>query len=414
MDFSNLGVALGAGVDEYNNQRRMAREDAREKRDAEQFGMQKEQFGWQRDAEKRKSEIQQRQDAVMRAAQANAGFLQELDSLPDDKLGEFTGRVSQHYNQDPAWANGMYANLTNVEGKPYVVHGNMAKLGGVQMIPVTREGIRGALGQMNDDLQRRLALAGGAETYMPYADKQREFGIKDRQAHADETKAGAAVKQADTMEGYRLWQQNQPRLERNALGQTMAISPDGRTLLATHGPELNPYAHLGGGAGGAKHDWVPMGEDSDGQVVFFDKKASVDPRNPAGMFLRPDGKPVSDVSGLYRKLTGTVPEKQAPAIPKEAVTEFSKVFFAADPKTQQALKLQNPMLAAMVTGGSPALKVGKGAGTPQAEPEQAPTEPYATRRGLGFVVVDPVRKTTMPIADYERQTGNAWADLPIR
>lgn len=184
MDFSNLGVALGAGVDEYNNQRRMAREDAREKRDAEQFGMQKEQFGWQRDDQKRKSEIQQRQDALMRAAQANAGFLQELDSLPDDKLGEFTGRVLQHYNQDPAWANGMYANLTNVEGKPYVVHGNMAKLGGVQMIPVTRDGIRGALGQMNDDLRRRLALT-SPEGYAAYADKQDELGIK-RDANAIE------------------------------------------------------------------------------------------------------------------------------------------------------------------------------------------------------------------------------------
>ena len=186
MGFGNLGIALGSGVDEYNNQRKLAREDEILAMQKAAEARQAEQFGWQRDDQKRKSEIQQRQDAVMRAAQANAGFLQELDSLPDDKLGEFTGRVSQHYNQDPAWANGMYANLTNVEGKPYVVHGNMAKLGGVQMIPVTREGIRGALGQMNDDLQRRLALAGGAETYLPYASDQQKLALQGREVGAKE------------------------------------------------------------------------------------------------------------------------------------------------------------------------------------------------------------------------------------
>lgn len=186
MGFGNLGIALGSGVDEYNNQRKLAREDETLAMQKAAEARQAEQFGWQRDDQKRKSEIQQRQDAVMRAAQANAGFLRELDSLPDDKLGEFTGRVSQHYNQDPAWANGMYANMTTVEGKPYVVHGNMAKLGGVQMIPVTRDGIRGALGQMNDDLQRRLALAGGAETYMPYASEQQKLALQGREVGAKE------------------------------------------------------------------------------------------------------------------------------------------------------------------------------------------------------------------------------------
>lgn len=418
MNFGNLGVALGAGVDEWHKQQEESRKQTAEERAALQFQQQQEQYA-------RQQKQQQAMDAV------NAKYAGYREALKKGDYSFADGLIGEYNANQGAWADGLTVQgQSTPQGKVLNFVGQDGKV--ARSVPVNAQ----SLSQMLDDAHMTEMKYASPEGFQNAYYKDRTHGLDLRKVGAEETRAGAAKQQADTMEGYRQWQQSQPRLERNALGQTMAISPDGTKLIATHGPALNPYAHLGGGSGaGGKTDWVPMGEDSDGQVVFFNKKAVVDPRNPDSMFLRPDGKPVSDVRGLYRKLTGAAVDKPQPTIPKEAVTEFARSYFNADPKTQQMLKLQNPVLASLVTGGSTELKPGAMAGgkppvaavtaAPQSRPTTDPIAAFRTNRGVDLTSNDPLvqlqamQEMGQLVADRDRRlglpprlTGKEWYYTP--
>lgn len=394
--FQNLGIALGAGVDEYHRQQEESRKQTAESRADTQFKQQQEQYA-------RQLKQQQAMDAVnakyagYREAmkKGDYSFADSLMNEYNSNQGGFADGLSVYQQSTP---NGKVAHFVGQDGKA------------VRSVPINAQ----TMAQMLDDAHMAEMKYASPEMFQNAYYKDRTHGLDLRKVGVEEDKVQAVKGHYQDIANHYKWVEGQPQLRELGNGQVGMFQ--GEKYLGAYGPPRPILGHGGGSGAGGKTDWVPMGEDSDGQVVFFNKKAVVDPRNPDSMFLRPDGKPVADVRGLYRKLTGAAVDKPQPVIPKEAVTEFAKSYFNADPKTQQMLKLQNPVLTSLVTGGAATLVPGAKAGAQaRGEPAEASIgTPYATRRGMNFVVVDPTTNRMEPIADYERRTGNAWADLPIR
>lgn len=172
------------------------------------------------------------------------------------------------------------------------------------------------------------------------------------------------------------------------------------------------YSQRDANSGAPHHSWAPVGVDSDGTPVFMDSK-QFDPSKPGVGFVRADGKPVQDLKSVYRKLTGEKPS--ASADPWETPVEVKTV----DPKTGTEIKRTVPMKVADPEGYAKAKRVDAyagvdfGGGRAAAAPS-APKDPYVTRRGLGFVAIDPASGRVEPVTEYERRTGNSWVELPIR
>ncbi len=235
----NLGVALGAAADEFNNQRRMAREDARDKREEEQFG-------WAREEQARKKRIGDEADAIMKEFNDLDTYYRGAEKIGDDQLGEYIKTGISRYNENPLYKNGMFANVSMVDGKPMIVHGNMAKLGGVQMMPVDRDTLRQGYESMRGMLMERLART-SPEAYQQHFYKERDFNLKGREVGAKETEVR---QKGEYQQGILDWhdkQASRPQFMQDGTGRILAISPDAK-LLGTFG-SARPVTGGHGGAG---------------------------------------------------------------------------------------------------------------------------------------------------------------------
>lgn len=173
MNFANLGIAMGAGVDEYHRQLDSNLKQTQEARAAEQFE-------WQKTQQERQRRIQGEQDALMKEFADLDNYYKGAAGIADDQLGEYIKSGMDKYNNHPLYKNGMFANVTNVDGRPMIVHGNMAKLGGVQMMPVDRKTLDEGYNHMRGMLMERLAATDPA-LYQQRFDKDRDFGQKGRE-----------------------------------------------------------------------------------------------------------------------------------------------------------------------------------------------------------------------------------------
>ena len=237
MNFANLGIAMGAGVDEYHKQLDSNLKQTQEARAAEQFE-------WQKAQQERQRRIQGEQDALMKEFADLDNYYKGAAGVADDQLGEYIKSGMDKYNNHPLYKNGMFANVTNVDGRPMIVHGNMAKLGGVQMMPVDRKTLDEGYNHMRSMLMERLAATDPA-LYQQRFDKDRDFGVKTeevglkRQEVADK---GAYYRGSLEVDNKRA---DRPTITQDGTGRVLAISPDGR-LLGTFG---NPRPILGHGGG---------------------------------------------------------------------------------------------------------------------------------------------------------------------
>ena len=351
MGWGNLGIAMGAGVDEMHKQRQSDREDELAAQRRAEFMRKEKEWATQDDVEKRQREISDWYNGSVGRLEKgdHYGVADELSGYHNDTnyLGDSKSRTFEGAN-----------------GKKYVAEFQMGEGQGMPRLhevtpQLTRAQLDNVYRHRMEQVDPRQALA--------HMDKAREFGIKERTAGAAETTARAHTQNADTMEGYRQYQENEP--QRIQLGNGQIGMFKGREYLGAYGPARPDHSGGSGGGSGARENWVPLANDSDGVPVFYNQKG-IDPKNPQASFVRPDGKPVVNMQGVYDKLTGAKQQRPTPEIPKEVVTKYAENFFNADQKSQEMLMLRHPEVHAAAFGGTGGLRAGNKAQLPPSKDKE--------------------------------------------
>jgi ATPase subunit of ABC transporter with duplicated ATPase domains len=168
-----LGVAVGAGVDEYTRQRalqdqrnaraedvawrqaRAAEEDNRwaatDARSAAMHGIQMDQLN-------RQQKQQKARDALMDAARQLDAFGGEIAKLdPNAPVPmELIERASKFYNEHPTMQNGMQASIQQIDGRPMMVHGVPGR-SDAQILPITKDTLMAGSKEAGNLLIRNLA-----------------------------------------------------------------------------------------------------------------------------------------------------------------------------------------------------------------------------------------------------------------
>lgn len=178
-----LGVAVGAGVDEYTRQRalqdqrnaraedvawrqaRAAEEDNRwaatDARSAAMHGIQMDQLN-------RQQKQQKARDALMDAARQLDAFGGEIAKLdPNAPVPmELIERASKFYNEHPTMQNGMQASIQQIDGRPMMVHGVPGR-SDAQILPITKDTLMAGSKEAGNLLIRNLAMTSpeGFEAY---------------------------------------------------------------------------------------------------------------------------------------------------------------------------------------------------------------------------------------------------------
>ena len=279
IDFSNMGVALGAGVDEWHRQQAEARAQQRAEQEQEQFGWQRQQYEQQRQQYEQQQALRAKKQAALDAFNAHQEYAAELDNIPDDKLGDYVQRGITQYNTNPYFKNGFFAKLTTVNGQPVVVHedGVTRK---AEHLPLSRDMIRQGLGVMDGMLRRHLTSM-TPEDYLAESDRQDARGLKIREL-------GVHERNAATNEGYRKDQidarreeierrKNEVTYQQDGAGQLFALR-DGK-VVGTIG---RPRPIQGGGGGGVDYSLSPA-EQSKFADVLARYNAEQDPAKQAAI-----------------------------------------------------------------------------------------------------------------------------------
>ncbi|HNF62079.1 MAG TPA: hypothetical protein PKZ20_10150 [Rhodocyclaceae bacterium] len=279
IDFSNMGVALGAGVDEWHRQQAEARAQQRAEQEQEQFGWQRQQYEQQRQQYEQQQAIRAKKQAALDAFNAHQEYAAELDNTPDDKLGDYVQRGITQYNTNPYFKNGFFAKLTTVNGQPVVVHedGVTRK---AEHLPLSRDMIRQGLGVMDGMLRRHLTSM-TPEDYLAESDRQDARGLKIRELAVHERNAA-------TNEAYRKDQidarreeierrKNEVTYQQDGTGQIYALR-DGKVV----GVIGRPRPIQGGGGGGVDYSLSPA-EQSKFADVLARYNAEQDPAKQAAI-----------------------------------------------------------------------------------------------------------------------------------
>lgn len=226
MNFGNLGIALGAGVDEWNNQRKMARDDAAESRAAETFKQQQEQY-------LRQKEMQAAQDAIMKKYAAYEDPISKGDySFAPELLGKYNAN-------DGAFSDGHYAIMQSTPNGQ-VVHfagPNGQVVRSVDLNPQSaRQLVQDAM--MSELMFTSPELARSQyNANRDYSLKQGELGVKQdsnniHRAHYERSDATTAQHYADWAAHQRAQlalQQGELSLKQRALNASAAASSFGQT-----------------------------------------------------------------------------------------------------------------------------------------------------------------------------------------
>ena len=287
MNFGNLGIAMGAGVDEMHKQRATDREDAQAQRQAQEWAQKQEQYARQ----------QKQQLAMDNLTSKYAGYREKAAKGDHSFLDELGGEYNKNQG---AWADGQEVY------KQSTPQGEMAHFVGAdgkvaRSMPINQQ----TVSQMLNDAYMAELKYTSPEMFQSGYYKDREHGLKtqelgvkqegntitrDHYARADATNDAHLTRSDATNEAYR---SNQAPL---------------LAAQARYYDRMPREGGGGGGGGGGKSNWVPVAEDTDGTPVFYDQKG-IDPRNPSASFVRPDGKPVVDMKTIYAKMSGARPQK---------------------------------------------------------------------------------------------------------
>lgn len=283
LDMSNLGIALGAGVDEWHRQQEELRQEQRAARDDEQFAWQRDQYARQKAAYDRSQQLQSQRDALLKEYADHDAYVAGLDNVPDEQLGEYIKQGITKYNTSPLFKNGYFANATVLNGQPVIVHGDMARKSS-EIIPITRKGIKAGAAHMSDMLRRQLAMI-SPEDWQNYDTQERQTGLERDKIGVQRTTADAAMRNAATQEQYRKDSIEERRLAReedvtymqDGPGQIYALR-DGK-VIATIG---RPRPIQGGGGGGVDYSLSPA-EQSKFADVLARYNAEQDPAKQAAI-----------------------------------------------------------------------------------------------------------------------------------
>lgn len=303
MNFGNLGVALGAGVDEWHKQQEESRKQTAEERAALQFQQQQEQYA-------RQQKIRADRDALIKEYQDFDGYLKGMDGVADDKLADYVRQGVTRYNTNPYYKNGLFGQVVEHKGAPHIAHGSFQDQN-LEYIPVTREHAKQVGAAMQQMLRERLAMV-DSDKMEGFLDHREKMGLEGRKVGADEMRANAAKQQAATMEGYR---GDQRRLvdEQIRTGNWGAVN--------LHSAQAGYYSRMprdvGGGSGALTKD--PM----KGLLGFDEKTGTVFQMNQDGTITSKVLKdeagnpvPMAIVKGLFHGGHNQVPKPVPQVNPK--------------------------------------------------------------------------------------------------
>lgn len=408
MNWGGLGVALGAATQEWNNQRRMTREDEAFKMQQEQHKNAQEKFGWERDAQTEQRRVQEAEKAL--AAKYQPLF---AGALKGDYSG-FGDLIHAYNSQQGGFGDGHTAAMQSTP-QGTVVHrldGKGQAVGSYQLNPQTAMEL----------LQQAYMMERGGLGHNQFREVQ-EYGLKNRQVRATERTADATVKNADTMEKHR---QNQYDLElskpitaNDGTGRIVTMSRDGRTQLGTFGAARPVLGH-GGGGGGKDYSLNP-GEQAQLRDLYTQYEVAQNDTERALI-----AKKIQLVNTMHQLRVGKVPNlpgglvntpKERPPISKEeSAAFFAELQGIRNPsQAESVLRAKYPNAAAAHFGDDPLLKAGAAAfgAQPQAGGLRAPAGPARVAKGDQYYVQDP-RLGLLSAPEWERRTGNSWVDLPVR
>ena len=410
MNWGGLGVALGAATQEWNNQRKMAREDEAFAMQKQQHANQQEQFGWQRDA-------QTEQKRVQDAEKALAAKYQPLFAAA--AKGDYSGfdPLIQAYNsQQGGFGDGHYAGMQSTPQGTVVNRwdGKGNSVGSYKLDPQTAQEL----------LQQAYMLERSGLGAAQFKEVQ-QMGLDLRKTRATERTADATMKNADTMEKHR---QNQYDLEvskpivtNDGTGRIVSLSRDGKTVLGTFGAARPVIGHGGGGGGRQDYSLTPQEQAGMQSILERYNAAKTDQERAkiaqeyqmAQSYLQlRRGKVPNLPGGLVNN-----PKERPPVSKEEAAAFFAELQGIRDPsKAESTLRAKYPNAAAAHFGEDPLMKAGAaafGAAPAQAGGLKVPAGPARVAKGDQYYVQDP-RLGLLPAPEWERRTGNSWADLPVR
>lgn len=293
MNFGNLGIAMGAGVDEMHKQRISDREDEAAAQRKTEFGRKQKEWATQDDLEKRQKEI----------SDWYSGSIGRLEQGDHNGVAD---ELSGYHNATNYLGDSKSRTFDGANGKKYVAEFPVGEGQGMPRLhevtpELTRAQLENVYRHRMEQVDPRQALA--------HMDKAREFSLKDRAATAEATKAGAAMRNADTMEGYRQYQENEP--QRVQLGNGQVGMFKGEKFLGAYGPARPDH----GGGGAASQMGTLLGPTKDGTGLLYN--------TPNGVVVKP--LPAgADVAHLFPKATGLKP-LQDPATRKEYMMSLKEL-----------------------------------------------------------------------------------------
>ena len=402
MNMAGLGVALGAATQEWNNQRKMAREDEAFEMQKQQHANQQEKFGWDRDAQMEQKRVQDAEKALA------AKYKPLFEGAAKGDYSGFGDLISAYNSQQGAFGDGHYAGMQSTP-QGTVVHrfdGKGNAVGSYVLNPQTAQEL----------LQQAYMMERSGISPAQFKEAQ-QYGLDMRKTRATERSADASVRGADasylnaeTQRGYR--EDQKPLLAAQA------------RLYQSQAGYYDRMPRAGGGGGGSKQDYSLTPQEQAGlQSILERYNAAKNDQERASI-----AKEYQMAQSYLQLRRGKVPNlpggmvntpKERPPVSKEEnAAFFTELQGFRDPaKAEAALRAKYPNAAAAHFGEDPLLRAGAAAfgATPQQAPGglKAPTGPVRVAKWDQYYVQDP-RLGLLPAPEWERRTGNSWADLPVR
>ena len=403
MNTAGLGVALGAATQEWNNQRKMAREDEAFEMQKQQHANQQEKFGWERDTQLEQKRVQDAEKALA------AKYKPLFEGAAKGDYSGFGDLISAYNSQQGAFGDGHYAGMQSTP-QGTVVHrfdGKGNAVGSYVLNPQTAQEL----------LQQAYMMERSGISPAQFKEAQ-QYGLDMRKTRATERSADASMRGADasylnaeTQRGYR--EDQKPLMDAQAQLYRAQAGYYGRMPRAG-----------GGGGGGSKQDYSLTPQEQAGlQSILERYNAAKNDQERASI-----AKEYQMAQSYLQLRRGKVPNlpggmvntpKERPPVSKEEnAAFFTELQGFRDPaKAEAALRAKYPNAAAAHFGEDPLLRAGAAAfgATPQQAPGglKAPTGPVRVAKWDQYYVQDP-RLGLLPAPEWERRTGNSWADLPVR
>lgn len=402
MNWGGLGVALGAATQEWNNQRKLAREDEALAMQKQQHANQQEQFGWARDAQTEQKRVQDAEKALAAKYQPMFAAAAKGDYSGFDPL------IQAYNSQQGGFGDGHYAGMQSTPQGTVVNRwdGKGNSVGSYKLDPQTAQ----ELLQQAYMLERSGLGANQFKEVQQMGLDLRKTKATERTSDASMRGADATYMNAETQRGYRDDQkpllQAQAQLARAQAGYYNRMPREGG----------------GGGGGGGKDYSLNPQEQATLAGILERYNATTDERQRAKIAQEYQmaqsylqlrrGKVPNLPGGLVNN-----PKERPPVSKEEAAAFFAELQGIRDPsKAESALRAKYPNAAAAHFGEDPLMKAGAaafGAAPAQAGGLKVPAGPARVAKGDQYYVQDP-RLGLLPAPEWERRTGNSWADLPVR